>query len=89
MCGVVCVVCGVWGGRARNAQLVDKVQRSDLRNSNLSAIPITRGAITAILDIHMNMMSNKMNEVMKVLTIIATIFIIPGRDFRRSSSADG
>ena len=34
-----------------------------------------RDAITAILDIHMNMMSNKMNEVMKVLTIIATIFI--------------
>ena len=34
-----------------------------------------RDAITAILDIHMNMMSNRMNEVMKVLTIIATIFI--------------
>ena len=31
-------------GRARNSQLVDKVQRSDLRDSNLSAIPITRGA---------------------------------------------
>ena len=34
-----------------------------------------RDAITSILDIHMNMMSNRMNEVMKVLTIIATIFI--------------
>jgi magnesium transporter len=34
-----------------------------------------RDAISSILDIHMNMMSNRMNEVMKVLTIIATIFI--------------
>ena len=31
-------------GRARNSQLVDSVQRSDLRGSNLTAAPITQGA---------------------------------------------
>jgi magnesium transporter len=31
--------------------------------------------ISGLLDIYMSSISNKMNEVMKVLTIIATIFI--------------
>jgi magnesium transporter len=34
-----------------------------------------REHITSLVDLHMNMVSNRMNEVMKVLTIIATIFI--------------
>ena len=31
-------------GRARNAQLIDNVQRNDLRGADMTAIPITRGA---------------------------------------------
>jgi magnesium transporter len=31
--------------------------------------------IWSLMDMHMTIISNKMNEVMKVLTIIATIFI--------------
>jgi magnesium transporter len=31
--------------------------------------------IWGLMDMHMTLISNKMNEVMKVLTIIATIFI--------------
>jgi len=34
-----------------------------------------RDMITSMLDVYLTMVSNKMNEVMKVLTIIATIFI--------------
>ncbi|MFX1273263.1 MAG: CorA family divalent cation transporter, partial [Promethearchaeota archaeon] len=34
-----------------------------------------REGITGMLDIYLSTMSNKMNEVMKVLTVISTIFI--------------
>ena len=34
-----------------------------------------RDMLSSIKDLHMNAMSNRMNEVMKVLTIISTIFI--------------
>jgi len=34
-----------------------------------------RDVLSSILDLHLSMVSNRMNEVMKVLTIIATIFI--------------
>ena len=34
-----------------------------------------RDALSGALDIYMTTVSNKMNEVMKVLTVIATIFI--------------
>jgi magnesium transporter len=39
------------------------------------SIELYREMIWGLMDMHMNIMSNKMNEVMKVLTIIATIFI--------------
>jgi len=38
-------------------------------------IEMTRDLITGLLDIYLSSMSNKMNEIMKVLTIISTIFI--------------
>jgi magnesium transporter len=41
----------------------------------IDTIEALRDMISGILDIYMSSVSNKMNEVMKVLTIIATIFI--------------
>lgn len=38
-------------------------------------IEVLRDTAASLLDLYMNSISNKMNEVMKVLTIIATIFI--------------
>lgn len=38
-------------------------------------IDVYREMVWSLLDMHMSVMSNKMNEVMKVLTIIATVFI--------------
>ena len=34
-----------------------------------------RETISSILEVHLSVTSNKLNEVMKVLTIISTIFI--------------
>src|SRR5690606_33731132 len=39
------------------------------------SIEVYREMIWSLLDMYMTIISNKMNEVMKVLTIIATIFI--------------
>ncbi|MDX1470196.1 MAG: magnesium/cobalt transporter CorA [Flavobacteriaceae bacterium] len=39
------------------------------------SIDLYREMTWGLMDMHMNILSNKMNEVMKVLTIIATIFI--------------
>jgi len=41
----------------------------------IDTIESFRDMISSLLDIYMSSTSNKMNEVMKVLTIIATIFI--------------
>ena len=41
----------------------------------MDAVETFRDMLSAILDIHLSAMSNKMNQVMKILTIIATIFI--------------
>lgn len=41
----------------------------------VDAIETYRDILTGILDVYLSSVSNKMNEVMKVLTIIATIFI--------------
>ena len=41
----------------------------------IDAIETLKDMISGMLDIYMSSISNKMNEVMKVLTIIATIFI--------------
>ncbi|RBW69995.1 magnesium/cobalt transporter CorA [Bacillus taeanensis] len=38
-------------------------------------IETTRGVVSSLLDLHFSSVSNKMNEVMKVLTIVSTIFI--------------
>lgn len=41
----------------------------------IETIEVFRDTATGLLDLYMNSVSNKMNEIMKVLTIIATIFI--------------
>ncbi len=41
----------------------------------IDAVETLRDMLSGILDIYLSSMSNRMNEVMKVLTIIATIFI--------------
>jgi len=41
----------------------------------MDAIETSRDMLTGMLDIYLSSVSNRMNEVMKVLTIIATIFI--------------
>ncbi len=41
----------------------------------VDTIEVLRETASGLLDLYMNSVSNKMNEVMKVLTIIATIFI--------------
>ena len=41
----------------------------------IDTVETSRDMISGILDVYLSSISNKMNEVMKVLTIIATIFI--------------
>jgi len=41
----------------------------------LDTVEVFREMCTGLVDLYMNTISNKMNEIMKVLTIIATIFI--------------
>jgi magnesium transporter len=41
----------------------------------IDSVETFRDIVSGMLDIYLSSMSNKMNEVMKVLTIIATIFI--------------
>jgi len=41
----------------------------------IDTVEIFRDMVSGLLDIYLSSPSNKMNEVMKVLTIIATIFI--------------
>jgi magnesium transporter len=41
----------------------------------MESVEMNREMIWGLMDMHMSLLSNKMNEVMKVLTIISTIFI--------------
>jgi magnesium transporter len=41
----------------------------------IDSVETFRGIVSGMLDIYLSSLSNKMNEVMKVLTVIATIFI--------------
>ena len=65
----------------RDCPLVDKklhVFFRDLYDHIIQVIDTTesyRDMLSGLLDIYMSSISNKMNEVMKVLTVIATIFI--------------
>jgi magnesium transporter len=45
------------------------------REKWLKAVETFRDMLSGMLDIYMSSVSNRMNEVMKVLTIIATIFL--------------
>jgi magnesium transporter len=66
----------------RDAQsFVDQETRVFLRDLYDHVIRVTdhvetyRESITIMLDIYLSSVSNKMNEVMKVLTVVSTIFI--------------
>jgi magnesium transporter len=48
---------------------------SDNITQILENIDLNRELVWGLMDMHLNSLSNKMNEVMKVLTVIATIFI--------------
>jgi magnesium transporter len=70
------------GGIERSeSQLIDEQTRIFLRDvydhtiQTIDAIETLRDLVSGLLDIYLSSVSNKMNEVMKVLTIIATIFI--------------
>jgi magnesium transporter len=41
----------------------------------VESVEMNREMIWGLMDMHMSLLSNKMNEVMKMLTIISTIFI--------------
>ena len=63
------------------SKLIQKSTRVYLRNvydhtiQVMDAIDTSRDMLSGMLDIYLSSVSNRMNEVMKVLTIIATIFI--------------
>lgn len=63
------------------SKLIQKSTRIYLRNvydhtiQVMDAIDSSRDMLSGMLDIYLSSVSNRMNEVMKVLTIIATIFI--------------
>ena len=72
----------VIGGLERSdSKLISKVVRPyirDLYEHVIQVIDTTetfRDMVTGLLDLYLSQVSNRMNEVMKVLTIIATIFI--------------
>ncbi len=82
------------------SKLIKKTTRIFLRDVYDHAIQVIdtietfRDTISGMLDIYLSSVSNKMNEVMKVLTIIATIFIpltfiagIYGMNFNPEASA--
>ncbi|MBN1581764.1 MAG: magnesium/cobalt transporter CorA [Anaerolineae bacterium] len=72
----------VIGGLERSeSRLVDESTRLYLRDvydhtiQVIDAVETFRDMLSGMLDIYLSSVSNRMNEVMKVLTIIATIFI--------------
>jgi len=48
---------------------------SDHMNVIVDLIEVHRERVSSLMDLYLSMVSNRMNDVMKVLTIIATIFI--------------
>jgi magnesium transporter len=72
----------VIGGLERSdSPLIDPTTRLFLRDlyehtvQVIDTVEIFREMVSGLLDIYLSSLSNRMNEVMKVLTIIATIFI--------------
>ena len=63
------------------SKLIKKITRPYLRDlyehtiQVIDSVETFRDMVSGLLDIYMSSISNRMNEVMKVLTIIATIFI--------------
>jgi len=71
-------VSGLERGESKLIQKTTRVYLRDLYDHTIQVIDTVetfRDMISGMLDIYLSSMSNKMNEVMKVLTIIATIFI--------------
>lgn len=72
----------VIGGLERlESPLINKTTRAYLRDlyehtiQVIDTVETFRDSVSGLLDIYLSSVSNRMNEVMKVLTIIATIFI--------------
>lgn len=71
----------VGGLEHSESKLIKKSTRMFLRNlydhtiQVIETIETFRDVVTGMLDIYLSSVSNRMNEIMKVLTIIATIFI--------------
>ncbi len=69
------------GFERSNSPLVEQVYKPYVRDlyehtiQVIDSVETQRDTVTGLLDIYLTSVSNKMNEVMKVLTIIATIFI--------------
>ena len=65
----------------RVTELIDEETRVYLRDAHdhtvqlVDTIETYREIVSGLMDLHLSAISNRMNEVMKVLTIIATIFI--------------
>ncbi len=88
---------GVVNGLARGeSKLIEESTAVYLRDVHdhtvrvIETIEIFRDILSGMIDMYLSMTSNRMNEVMKVLTIIATIFIpltfiagVYGMNFRR------
>ena len=72
-------IISIWG--RVDSELVTDYTRTYLRDAYdhivqaIDMIEVYRDMLTSMLDIYLSSVSNRMNEVMKVLTIIATIFI--------------
>lgn len=64
-----------------DSALIPKSMRPFLRdcldhmNQLLDIVETNREAVQGLIDLHMSALSNRMNEIMKVLTVIATVFI--------------
>lgn len=63
------------GGRIRQDTQVYLRDCSDHVWQLLELIDDSQATITELMDLHMSLTSNRMNEVMKVLTVISTIFL--------------
>jgi len=72
------VIGGLERGESKLVQESTQIYFRDVYNHTIQvmdAIETSRDMLSGMLDIYLSSVSNRMNEVMKVLTIIATIFI--------------
>lgn len=69
---------GMWRGETRLIEEQTRIYLRDVYDHAVQIIETTetlRETLSGMIDIYLSSVSNRMNEIMKVLTIIATIFI--------------